>query len=364
MTVLDPLPVVKTTYLRRIKMRLVFLLVASLISSPVKAEPHSPPLTPLKTILVIVSSSPTLSLIAPKDSSVSTGINLSDLAGMLAYFGKKGYRFDFASPGGVFPTVDINTLDIDYYLGPILPHVAPRTQVYSSSYIELGNKRRETDLNVITRYLGPIRLSNPLPLSDADAVNKGLSVIAQQNNSSRYGQPVDFKSLAEINNPLILNKYAGVYIPGGFSNLEDLSSNPHLGDILNYMDYQGQVIALAERGTVALHSTLYTTNAPSKYLHRSPFQGRKITTVWTYEDWWFENYNFLNVPGAESTRMPFYVADALDVVGVEISLSWTRPLVVRDQNLVTCNRSVAVGELLEAFDQALQESKYPHTPPP
>jgi putative intracellular protease/amidase len=152
-----------------------------------------------------------------------------------------------------------------------------------------------------------------------------------------------------------IDSYVGIMIPGGHAPLEDLMTDPDLGQILRAFHAAGKTTALICHGPIALISTLPNASAfRAALVAGNADEARRLGTGWPYDGYRLTIFSTPEEQFAETHQLGgrtlFYPADALtDARGkVETAKSWT-PKVVRDRELITAQQPFSD----EAFSKAL-----------
>lgn len=224
-------------------------------------------------VLVIVSGADRIPLTNGK--VYMTGFWLNELAEPLKHFYDAKMDVDFASPGGKKPTVDPNSLKM------------------------ISRDRRDECLGL----LRPIEaLWSPVPLARLD--------------------------LPE------LDKYSGIFIPGGHAPMADLWNDPDLGRILPHFHKNSKPTIAICHGPAAFLSAI----EPDGSLI---YKGYRMTCYSSLEEQLMSHMGI--VPGP----VPFYVADELRRHGVIVRnrLMSFLPHVIRDREVLTGQDPFAADKL-------------------
>lgn len=170
--------------------------------------------------------------------------------------------------------------------------------------------------------------------------------------------PVTLRSLVENG----LDKYAGVFVPGGHPPMVDLMQDPSLGAILEHFHTEGKTSAFLCHGPISIASSVRDATAFRAALAEGDTAAaKKASEGWQYAGYRMtvfsndeEHYAERNVFGGH--KAPFYVADALSIAGgiVEFAEGGIfKPHLVIDRELITGQNPPTANMFAKAFVSAL-----------
>lgn len=152
-----------------------------------------------------------------------------------------------------------------------------------------------------------------------------------------------------------LDRYAGLFIPGGHAPLIDLAGNPDVGTLLRHFNQAGKPTAAICHGPIALLSAQKDPVAYQAALARGEtpaasnwvYQGYRMTIFSDPEEQVFEG-------SLKDERLLFYPAKAMAGAGGAMSYAkeWM-PNVVVDRELITGQNPFSDKALAEALVQRL-----------
>jgi putative intracellular protease/amidase len=161
-----------------------------------------------------------------------------------------------------------------------------------------------------------------------------------------------------------LERYAGVFVPGGHAPITDLSQDSDFGIILRHFHDRSKPTALLCHGPVALLAAV-----PEMKVFRVAMEagtidaGKAVAKGWPYAGYRMTVFNNAEETIAEEQilhdHLTFYVADALQAAGGLLTSSARpfEPNVTRDRELITGQNPRSDHELGEAFVAALDEQQ-------
>lgn len=232
-------------------------------------------------VLIVLSAAHTLTL--REGGAHPTGFFLNELSEPLAHLLAAGYAVEFASPGGRPPQVDAQSV----------------------------------------KFLA------------ADARDQALAMIA--------AQPLDSPHALEDLSDAQLQRFVGVFVPGGHAPMQDLYADPALGRVLAHFHAAGKPTAALCHGPAALLS------APT------------VDGQWTYAGYrmtGFPRYTerALELFGAIDGHVPFYLDEALTQAGAAYTTTFPPVIarVIRDRELVTGQDPYAADRLGAKFVHMLR----------
>ena len=217
-----------------------------------------------------------------------TGYFLPELTGPVLALKDAGYEIDFATPNGVRPVMD---------------KISDSVKWFSSA----EEYRRAVDF-----VLAEPQMQKP-------------------------------KTLESISNRK-LEKYRGVFFPGGHGPMEDLYKNAQVGRILNHFHATGKPTVLICHGPAALLAAF------DPMTHQFIYAGYKMTAFSTTEE------QLEETQGALDGHVKFYLEDALHQAGAEISVAepWHSNVIV-DRELITGQNPTSEAALTSEFLRALKQ---------
>lgn len=156
-----------------------------------------------------------------------------------------------------------------------------------------------------------------------------------------------------------LDRYAGLFIPGGHAPLIDLANNPDVGALLRHFHQAGKPTAAICHGPISLLSAQADPAGYQAALARGEtpaakdwiYQGYRMTIFSDPEEQVFEG-------SLEGERILFYPAKAMEAAGGNLSYAkaWS-PNVVVDRELITGQNPFSDHELAKALVNKLEEAK-------
>lgn len=156
-----------------------------------------------------------------------------------------------------------------------------------------------------------------------------------------------------------INAYVGVLIPGGHAPLEDLMTNPDLGQILRSFHNAGKTTALICHGPVALVSSLPDArNFQAALVSGNVNDMRRLAAGWPYAGYHMTVFSTPEEQFSETHQLNghvfFYPATALANAGGTVTAAkiWT-PHVVIDRELITAQQPFSDKVFSEALVKAL-----------
>lgn len=157
-----------------------------------------------------------------------------------------------------------------------------------------------------------------------------------------------------------LDKFEGVFIPGGHAPLIDLANNPQIGEILAHFHNEGKPTAAICHGPIALLSGQSNPKAFELALKSGEqaasdswiYEGYKMTIFSTPEEEYFEST-------LDDSSLLYYPADAMAQAGgkMEYKDMWA-PNVVVDRELITGQNPFSDELLAEKLLQQLNSQTH------
>jgi putative intracellular protease/amidase len=238
-------------------------------------------------ILVIASSADTLTLLDGKEEPI--GYYLNELAVPVMAALDAGYQMVLATPKGNQPVMD--------------------------------------PASVVTSHFG----------GSPEAMAKALDFV-QTHPAMQEAR--SFRSLIDEG----LERYAGLYVPGGHPPMVDLMQDVDLGEILRHMHVASKTTALLCHGPIAIAAAISDAVAfraalvagrteDAQTLAKGwPYAGYRMTIFSNDEEHYAEEHYL------EGGKVQFYVNDALKIAGGNVSVSDKgifQPFLVEDRELIT-----------------------------
>lgn len=168
--------------------------------------------------------------------------------------------------------------------------------------------------------------------------------------------PGKIKSLAEVMKSG-LDRYAGVFIPGGHAPLIDLSNNPQVGQLLQHFHAQGKPTAAICHGPI----TLLAAQADPLGYEQALVSNRKDQA----RNWIYSGYRMTIFSDAEEKvfedslqgdKLRYYPAKAMAQAGGQMQFAdaW-QPNVVVDRELITGQNPFSDHALAAALIKSLNQ---------
>jgi putative intracellular protease/amidase len=264
------------------------------------------------TILVIASNAETLTLLNGEEAPV--GYYLNELAVPLMAALEAGYEIVVATPKGKPPTMD------------------PQSVVAS----HFGNSTK--------------------------ALEQALDFA---NTHPAVRNPRSFRSVIDEG----LDRYVGLYSPGGHPPMVDLMQDLELGEILRHMHSTAKTTALLCHGPIAMTAAM----ANAREFRAALVAGRTADAKALANGWQYAGYRMTIFSNDEEhyaeehylggNKVPFYPNDALKIAGGDVSISDKgifQPFVVEDRELITGQNPPSDHEmarhLVKALDRATSKA--------
>ncbi len=278
--------------------RFLMTLIAAIILLPSFFANHSEAAATKGKILVIASSENKLAL-ADK-SIMDVGFFLNEFAVPAQYLYNQGYEIVLATPSGKMPTMDKGSNDKSFFGG-----------------------------NESARASAEAFVNNLRPISLKDAINGGL------------------------------DKFAGVFVPGGHAPMTDLMQSAELGTILRHCHENNKPTGFICHGPIAALAALPNAAAyRAALVNNNAEEAMKNATGWIYEGYSMTVFSDAEEwPGevAQGKQMPFHVEQALQIAGGKIIVATMYGSnVVRDRELITGQNPASDLDLAKEFLKALQ----------
>ncbi|MGL5693852.1 MAG: hypothetical protein ACRCXA_07235 [Peptostreptococcaceae bacterium] len=280
--------------------------------------------------LIVISSANSLPLKTPKDTSVSVGFFIVEMAKILQEF-KDEYEFVFATPDGQIPTIDINgeALVMQTASKFLTSSVKLTAELninfdldkYREHNLEYVN-RRNSELQTVSDLLGKLKVSEVLPKTNKEAkIFRGELLKIIENKKEHK-----FMSLKEIiekdddkNDSFKISDFKFVHMPGGHAPMVDFVDNPYLGELLNRIHKNKIILSLICHAPIALSSAKFGVNMDGsiKKIEDHAYKGAHVTVFGKVEELEVSMGGFYHVPG-EKTRLTYYASDKLNEDGYNV----------------------------------------------
>lgn len=168
--------------------------------------------------------------------------------------------------------------------------------------------------------------------------------------------PGKIKPLAEVLKSG-LERYAGVFVPGGHAPLIDLSNNPEVGALLRHFHEQGKPTAAICHGPITL---LAAQDDPRAYEQALANKSQPQANNWIYRDYQMTIFSDPEEKVFEGSlkgdKLRYYPAKAMAQAGghMKFADAW-QPNVVVDRELITGQNPFSDHALAEALIEALNK---------
>ncbi|MBR1419798.1 MAG: type 1 glutamine amidotransferase domain-containing protein [Selenomonadaceae bacterium] len=275
------------------------IVLAVLLLIPMIFASHSEAAKNKGKIIVVASCQD--KLVLANGTTMNVGFFLNEFAVPAQYLAEKGYEIVLATPDGGVPVMDKSSNDKMFFNG--------------------DDKAR----------------------AKAESFVKKL-------------KPKSFKSI--INDGL--DKYAGIFVPGGHAPMVDLMQDEELGAMLRYFHDAGKPTAFICHGPIAALAALPNAKDYRKALVERDPQGATEAA----KDWIYSGYRMTIFSDAEEwsgevamgTEMPFHVEQALQIAGgIMVEGNLFQCNVIRDRELITGQNPASDLELAKEMEKALSE---------
>lgn len=269
---------------------------------------------------------------------LSVGFFLVELAKVLETYEER-YDFVFATPDGEAPQLDINGLDLNFYVqGKKAPLVQAMSNFSNNTFffeppwndwfdfdmnIERFRdkrqdqlKRRQEEVETALKHLGQLPFSKVLP-------NTHPEVVESLNGLKKKFQNVPekkFLSLTELIENDSLDEFAFAFMPGGHAPMTDFIDNPELGEVLNRLHENRALIAAICHGPIAFQSARYRVLDNGEVLESENFalKGAHLTTVSSFEEKLVLSVGYPRLPHWRKTKLNYFVDEALKESGFDV----------------------------------------------
>jgi putative intracellular protease/amidase len=162
-----------------------------------------------------------------------------------------------------------------------------------------------------------------------------------------------------------LDRYVGLYAPGGHPPMVDLMQDLELGEILRHMHSASKTTALLCHGPIAIASAMANPREFRAALVAGRTEEAKALAIgWQYAGYRMTVFSNDEEHYAEEhylggRKVPFYVNDALKIAGGDVSISDKgifRPFVIEDRELITGQNPPSDHDVARCFVKALDRA--------
>ncbi|WP_445356889.1 hypothetical protein ACJJIC_10850 [Microbulbifer sp. ANSA002] len=177
--------------------KILYIFVAVLLSSNAYASNGK--------VLVVVSAADHLTL--RNGGVVESGYFVSELSETLRQLEANGYEFDIATPKGKTPVIDGFGLQMYFYKASVVsnwPQYALNPKIKAE-------EERLKDIATAMKYFGRLKFANRYANDEVSAFLDDVEYIMEQQQLTE--KPL--LSLESLTQSKSLEKYDGIYIPGG-----------------------------------------------------------------------------------------------------------------------------------------------------
>lgn len=156
-----------------------------------------------------------------------------------------------------------------------------------------------------------------------------------------------------------LDKYAGVYVPGGHAPMNDLMQDENLGIILRHCHEKGKPTALLCHGPIAVTASMPKARDFRKALIAGDTAAAKAAAAgWCYAGYRMTIFSNAEEKWAEENflkgQVEFSVEDALRTAGGKVEVGgFFEPVVIADRELITGQNPPADHRISKQFVEAL-----------
>ncbi|MCP1845700.1 putative intracellular protease/amidase [Bradyrhizobium sp. USDA 4524] len=185
--------------------------------------------------------------------------------------------------------------------------------------------RRNAELELGRRHLGPLPVSDSLPNTDPEAADLRDEIVASFGELAKKDY-LSAKAVVERhrdpNDDFSLADFDFIHFPGGHAPMVDFRDSLWLGEIINLACEEKVLLSLICHAPVAMTSARFRIDqdgAPRDFQDH-PFRGAKLTTVPNYGEVVALTTSYPKIPG-QKTRLTYYVDETLKQAGYEVSLS-------------------------------------------
>ena len=260
------------------------------------------------TILVIASSAETLTLRSGEQEPI--GYYLNELVIPVKAALDDGYEMVLATPKGNRPTMD--------------------------------------PMSVVAAHFG----------NSQEALRQALEFA---NTYPAMQNPRSFRSVIDGG----LDRYVGLFAPGGHPPMVDLMQDLELGEILRHMHSTSKTTALLCHGPIAIAAAMPNAREfRAALVAGKTEEAKELAIGWQYAGYRMTVFSNDEERYAEQHylgggQVPFYPNDALRIAGGNISISSKgifQPFVVEDRELITGQNPPSDHEIASRFVQALNRA--------
>ncbi|BBM03040.1 thiazole biosynthesis protein ThiJ [Microbulbifer sp. GL-2] len=292
-------------------------------------------------VLVVVSAAD--HLVLKNGGVVESGYFVSELSETLRQLEDNGYEVDIATPGGKTPVIDGYGLQMYFYKASVVSNWPQ----YSLHPKAKAQEERSKDIATAMKYFGRLKFTNRYANDEVSAFLDDVEYEMEQQQITE--KPVlSLESLAESK---YLEKYNGIYIPGGHAPKTDLLFSKELGDILTYFHEAKKPTAIICHAPIVLLTAMEGTYDPFTSLTEEQknnfiYKGYNITLGNKSEELILENFLYL-----KGSRLEYYVAEKAKEAGLNVS-SFRVPSmsqIIEDRELITGANPSSVYSLANRF---------------
>ncbi|WP_444909980.1 DJ-1/PfpI family protein [Microbulbifer sp. TRSA005] len=298
-------------------------------------------------VLVVVSAADHLTL--RNGGVVESGYFVSELSETLRQLEANGYEFDIATPKGKTPVIDGFGLQMYFYKASVVsnwPQYALNPKIKAE-------EERLKDIATAMKYFGRLKFANRYANDEVSAFLDDVEYIMEQQQLTE--KPL--LSLESLTQSKSLEKYDGIYIPGGHAPKTDLLFSEELGSILTYFHETQKPTAIICHAPIVLLTAMegiYDPFIPLSEEQKNNFiyKGYNITLGNKSEELILENFLYL-----KGSRLEYYVAEKVREAGLKVSNFRVPSMsqVIEDRELVTGANPSSVYSLADKFIYKLQK---------
>ena len=163
-----------------------------------------------------------------------------------------------------------------------------------------------------------------------------------------------------------LDRYAGMFTPGGHAPIVDLMQEPEMGTILRHFHEAGKPTALMCHGPIALVSAMpHTREFRAALVAGDDAKAREMATDWLYAGYKMTIFSSSEEEWAERSflggKLTFHMPKALELAGGEVTTNPINfePYLVFDRELITGQNPNSDHEIGAALITALEHALVP-----
>lgn len=317
-----------------------FPLAAMLLASCQRTTSIPTQATDQHRVLVVVSAADTFELAS--GHLIESGYFISELGRALRKLDDLGFTADFATPGGKIPTIDTHGLDLNFYMVGDLTNAAAAA------------RERDLDLAIAEKHFGRLRFSTNKVAPELD---NALSDLRRRQEAAGLTEKPMLR-LEDLTTDTALERYAGLYVPGGHAPKVDLVFSDAMGKVLRHFHARQKPTAIICHAPIVLLSTMPDWD-PARPVTAAmqanfPYAGYQITLGSKKEEWLLENALYL-----KGHKLKYYVEDEAREAGLRVNTQRvpSTSQVVTDWELLTGANPASTRALAEKFADALTKTK-------